>query len=87
MMYEAKISDPMISQKVSQQLANYGMRAPCRITVATRKGNVTLTGAIQYEYQRRTVMRATSAIDGVRGVVDHMQVIPPMQHWNSNPQR
>jgi osmotically-inducible protein OsmY len=87
MIYEAKISDPMISQKVSQQLANWGMRAPCRITAVTRKGYVTLTGAIQYDYQRRTVMRATSAIDGVRGVVDQMQVIPPTQHWNSNPQR
>jgi osmotically-inducible protein OsmY len=87
MVYEARISDPMISQKVSQQLASWGMRAPCRITAVTNKGKVTLTGAIQYDYQRRTVMRATSAIDGVRGVVDHLQLIPQAQHWNTNPQK
>jgi osmotically-inducible protein OsmY len=86
-MYEAKISDPMISQKVNEQLSNCGIRAPCRITAVTRKGYVTLTGAIQYEYQRRTVLRATGAIDGVRSVIDHLQVIPPAQHWNTNPNR
>jgi osmotically-inducible protein OsmY len=85
-MYEAKVRDSTISQRVSEQLANCGIRAPCRITAVTNKGNVTLTGMIQYEYQRRTVMRSTSAIEGVRGVVDRMQVIPPTQHWNTNPQ-
>jgi osmotically-inducible protein OsmY len=86
-MYEARQSDPTISQKVNQQLANCGMRAPCRISAETRKGYVTLTGAIQYDYQRRAILRATSAIDGVQGVVDHLQVIPAAQHWNPNTPR
>jgi hypothetical protein len=39
MMYQAKLPDHAITQKVSQQLASRGMRPPCRIGVATSKGN------------------------------------------------
>jgi osmotically-inducible protein OsmY len=69
-------SDPTISRKVSEQLSNRGMRAPCRINVVTRKGQVTLSGTIQYEYQRQIAVKATSMIPGVHGVHDQMSVIP-----------
>ena len=48
----------MISQKVQEKLSNMGIRAPCRVTVASNKGHVTLSGSIQYEHQRHIVVHA-----------------------------
>ncbi len=69
-------SDPTISRKVGEQLSNRGMQSPCHIVVETRKGRVTLSGAIQYEYQRRIAVKATSSVAGVQSVQDQMHVIP-----------
>ncbi len=69
-----KVSDETIIQKVTRQLSNRGMQSPCRIAVTARKGDVTLTGTIQYEHQRIAAMHAVRSIDGVRRVMDHLQV-------------
>jgi osmotically-inducible protein OsmY len=69
-------ADPTISRKVSELLSSRGMRSPCRIVVATKKGKVTLSGAIQYEQQRRIVVKAAGSIAGVQSVQDQMRVIP-----------
>ena len=69
-------ADPTISRKVSEVLSNRGMRSPCRIIVTARKGRVTLSGAIQYEHQRRIAVRATQSIAGVQSVQDQMRLIP-----------
>jgi len=69
-------ADPTISRKVSEMLSNRGMRSPCRIVVVTNKGRVTLSGAIQYEQQRRIAVKAAGAIAGVQSVQDQLQVIP-----------
>jgi osmotically-inducible protein OsmY len=81
MIYQAKFPDHAISQKVSQQLASRGMRPPCRIGVVTSKGNVSLSGMIQYEHQRRSAVQAARAVGGVQGVSENLQVIPTAQHW------
>jgi osmotically-inducible protein OsmY len=86
-MYQVKIQDPMVSQRVSERLASLGVRAPCRVTVVSNKGNVTLSGTIQYEHQRNIAVRAIKAVAGVQRVVDQMQVIPSGQHWKTNPKR
>ena len=65
MKYHAKIQDPTISQRVSETLSSLGIRAPCRVTVVSNKGNVTLSGTIQYEHQRHMALRASKAV--VRG--------------------
>ena len=76
-----KVPDRAITQKVTDVLANRGMRAPCHITVVTAKGSVTLSGSIQYEHQRQVAVRTTRAVEGVRRVVDQLRVIPKTQHW------
>lgn len=76
-----KVPDRSITQKVTDVLANHGMRAPCHITVVTAKGSVTLSGSIQYEHQRQVAVRTTRAVEGVRRVVDQLRVIPKTQHW------
>jgi osmotically-inducible protein OsmY len=72
-------SDPTISRKVGEMLSNRGMRSPCRILVATRKGKVTLSGAIQYEQQRRIAVKAAGSVAGVESVLDQMRGIPKSQ--------
>ena len=69
-----KIPDATIIQKVTKQLSNHGMRSPCRIAVAARKGDVTLSGTIQFEYQRIAALHAVRGIDGVRRVMDQLKV-------------
>ena len=50
------------------------MRSPCRIAVASRKGDVTLSGTIQFEHQRIAALHAARGIDGVRRVMDQLKV-------------
>ena len=77
-----KISDPKITQTVTQRLANRGIRSPSRINVTSASGQVTLSGNIQYEHQRQAVVHTTRAVEGVRRVVDMLKLIvaaPPHQ--------
>ena len=85
MKYEAKIQDPTICQKVTERLSSLGVRAPCRVMVMSNKGNVTLSGTIQYEHQRHMALRTSKNVPGVLRVVDQMRVIPSGQHWKTNP--
>jgi BON domain len=74
-----RISDPRITQAVTQRLANRGIRPPSRISVTSANGQVTLSGSIQYEHQRHAVLHTTRAVEGVRRVVDMLKLIttPP----------
>jgi hypothetical protein len=69
-----KVPDASIIQKVTKSLCNHGMRSPCRIAVASRKGDVTLSGTIQFEHQRIAALHAARGIDGVRRVMDQLKV-------------
>ena len=85
MKHQAKTQDPIISQKVSERLSNMGVRAPCRVRVVSDKGNVTLSGTIQYEHQRQIAVRAGKSVPGVLRVVDQMQVVAGEHRWKTNP--
>ena len=81
---DSPVKDPVISQKVSQKLSSLGVRPPCRVTVVSNKGNVTLSGTIQYEHQRQGAMHAAKGVAGVQRVVDQMRVIPRKPHGTAN---
>jgi len=66
--------DRTILRQINQRLARAGMGSGSRITAAVHNGHVTLSGSIQYETQRRPVMRAVDGVDGVRGLTDQLQV-------------
>ena len=85
MKYEAKTKDPVILHKVSEKLSSLGVRAPCRVTIVSNQGAVTLSGTIQYEHQRQIAVHAIKGIAGVNSVVDQMRVIPREQQWKTNP--
>ncbi len=69
------ITDRTIDQKVGQQLANRGMRPPCKVAASSHGGTVTLTGKIQFEHQRNLCMQMARRVEGVQRVVDQLQVI------------
>jgi osmotically-inducible protein OsmY len=69
-------SDRALSQQVTQRLAMRGIRSPCRVTVTTSNGEVTLAGELQYAHQRGAATQAAANIPGVRRVVDRMKIKP-----------
>jgi len=72
--------DRLILQRVNHQLSTRGIRNPCRVDAAVKNGDVTLTGTIQYEHQRKAAVQAATGVTGVRRVNDHMTVKPHVKH-------
>jgi osmotically-inducible protein OsmY len=46
-----------------------------------RNGTVTLSGTLDFDYQRRPLLRAASGVDGVHMVIDQLKVKAP-SHWD-----
>ena len=74
------IPDSVLKNKVTQQLANRGLRTPCRINVDVRKGILTMTGHVHYPHQRDAAMAAVRSVDGLMRIVEQIQVRPPAKH-------
>jgi osmotically-inducible protein OsmY len=70
MLHRRSLSDKTILKRVNQRLA----RASLGVTAAVRNGQVTLSGSIRYENQRRPALRAANGVDGVSIVLDQLQV-------------
>jgi osmotically-inducible protein OsmY len=50
-----------------------------RITVRVTNGWATLTGRLQHDFQRRAAHRTVRDIDGVKGVLNDIDIDPPIQ--------
>ncbi|MGD9724436.1 MAG: BON domain-containing protein [Pirellulales bacterium] len=68
------VQDKTITRQVEGKIAGRGLGSPCRISVATLKGEVTLTGTVQYLQQKSTAAQAANGVSGVRRVVDRLVV-------------
>lgn len=68
------VPDRVLLNRVSQRLARAGLGAGCAVRVSVKNGQVTLSGTLQRDLQRRPAVRAATGIDGVRQVVDQMKV-------------
>ena len=68
------VQDKTITRQIQSRLAGRGLISPCRIVVETMKGEVTLTGSVQYAQQKSTAVQAANGISGVRRVVDRLVV-------------
>lgn len=66
--------DRTINRHVESKLAGRGLRAPCKIAVATSKGEVTLSGTVQFAAQKATAVQTANLISGVRRVIDRLTV-------------
>ena len=76
MMRANETPDKTIVKNVTQKLMRTGTGSG-RIAVAVRSGEVTLSGNLQYEMQRRPILNAATQAQGVRRVVDQMTFVPP----------
>ena len=70
------VSDKMILKKVNQHLARASLGSHSRVNAAIYNGQVTLSGNLQYENQRRPALKAAGSVDGVRGVLDQLKLLP-----------
>jgi osmotically-inducible protein OsmY len=68
------VQDRTITRQVAGKLAGRGLNSPCRIAVQTNKGDVTLSGSVQYLQQKACAVQAANAISGVRHVIDRLIV-------------
>jgi osmotically-inducible protein OsmY len=81
MQYSGQVPDKRLLQKVEQRVSRAGLGSQSRITVQVRNGDVTLSGTLQYDSQRRPVLHAASGVEGVRRIVDQMQVKEAPKKW------
>jgi osmotically-inducible protein OsmY len=81
MQRSGQVPDRQISQKVEQRVSRAGLGSQAKIAVQVRNGDVTLSGNLQYETQRRPVLHAARGVDGVRRIVDHLQVKAMAKKW------
>ena len=68
------VQDKTITRQVQGKLTGRGLGSPCHISVETRKGEVTLTGSVQYAHQKSTAVQAANGIGGVKRVMDRLMV-------------
>lgn len=67
-------ADQTITNQVLLKLANRGLRSPCNVTVQTKKGEVTLSGTVQFSHQKTAAVQAATGCAGVRRVIDQTTV-------------
>lgn len=72
MMAITPVQDRTITRQVQGRIAGRGLASPCHISVETRKGEVTLSGSVQYAHQKSTAVQAANGISGVRRVFDRL---------------
>ncbi len=81
MQRSGQVPDKQLSQKVQQRLSRAGVGSQSTISVQVRNGDVTLSGSLQYETQRRSVIHAARGVAGVRQVVDRLKAKPAVRKW------
>ena len=74
------VQDKTITRQVMGKLAGRGLNPPCRVAVDTIKGQVTLTGTVQYAHQKTTASQVANGISGVKRVVDKLVVKAITKH-------
>ena len=66
-----EVPDKELSKTVSKRLQRGGGGG---VTATIQRGMVTLKGKIQYESQRRPILKVVSGVAGVCGVIDQLQL-------------
>lgn len=74
MTFGKRVPDKSLLRDVNKKLMRTGTQT--KVTASINGGYVTLTGVLQYENQRRILLRAANQVPGVRQVFDRMTVQP-----------
>jgi hypothetical protein len=69
-------ADKAILKKLQQHLSRVSLGSQSHVNATVRDGQVTLSGNLQYENQRRPALKAARSVEGVRGVLDQLRVQP-----------
>jgi len=67
-----EVSDKELIKTIGKRLQRGGGGG---MTATIQRGTVTLKGKIQYETQRRPILKILNSIAGVRSVVDQLQLV------------
>jgi osmotically-inducible protein OsmY len=67
----SQFSDKELQKAVASRLVRGGGGAA---TASVQRGTVTVTGKLQYEAQRRQLLKLIGSISGVRSVIDQLSV-------------
>jgi osmotically-inducible protein OsmY len=76
-----QVADKDILRQINQRLLKASLGAHSHVVVQVHKGDVTLSGTLEYQNQRKAVLRASRSVDGIRRVVDVMTVKPATTKW------
>jgi hyperosmotically inducible periplasmic protein len=68
------VSDGRITNTITGKLASRGLGSPCRVTVQSNHGLVTLAGTVEHAHQVAVAIGAARGMSGVRNVVNHITV-------------
>ena len=69
-----KVPDSTILKKVNENLQRTGSGGQAKVQASVRNGEVSLSGSLQYEMQRSSMVKAANSVAGVRRVIDKMSV-------------
>lgn len=74
-----EVSDKALLKTVNRRLDRTGTGSQTRVTASVQRGTVTLLGKLQYENQRRPIVKAIQSVAGVRQVIDQLQAPPKVK--------
>jgi osmotically-inducible protein OsmY len=71
-----KIPDSQLTRSITMKLAQRSGGTGCKVTAVVNSGYVTISGTVDAEYQKRPIINAVNGINGVRRVIDAMNIAP-----------
>lgn len=80
------VPDKSVLQKVNQKLSRMG-GAQGKVNASVTRGDVTLSGTIQYEMQRASIIKVATSVPGVRRVIDQLKLRPKEKRMDPQPPR
>jgi osmotically-inducible protein OsmY len=75
-----QVPDKTLLKNVVQAMTRKGTGSS-HVTATVRGGDVTLTGRIAYEYERRPILKSAGSVPGVRRVIDQLRVETKKKSW------
>lgn len=77
------VPDRSLLKTVNRRLDRTGTGSQSKVTAAVQRGIVTLTGILQYENQRNSILKAVQSVAGVRQVIDQLQSPPKRKTYST----
>ncbi len=69
-------ADQKLTMLINNKMAMRGIRSPCRVTVTTSGGQVTLSGTVAQAHQKSTAVSVANGVTGVKRVIDQLTIKP-----------